>query len=82
MANINCGCGNCGSKDLRVRTSESMGLRSGSFLLVCNSCGARNHGLWEIIKLETPNYVERPEYLRANTPLKNYNPNQTEIPME
>lgn len=82
MANINCECGNCGSKDLRVRTSEKVGLRVGRALLICNNCGAKNHLMWENVKLETPIFNEREEFLRANKPLIKIDPRQNEIPMD
>nr|DAK78130.1 MAG TPA: transcription factor IIS-like protein [Bacteriophage sp.] len=82
MANINCTCGNCGSKDLRVRTSERVGLRTGSALLICNSCGARNYLMWEQVRLETPTFHERSEYLGAVRPLLQMDERQIEIPTD
>lgn len=82
MANINVHCGNCNSKDLRVRTSERVGMRTGSALFVCNSCGARSHMLWEVTKLETPIYEERKEFLRVNKPLIQIDPNQADLPID
>ncbi|WP_273393503.1 hypothetical protein [Actinobacillus porcinus] len=82
MANINVECGNCGAKDLRVRTSERVGLRIGTALLVCNVCGSRNHLMWENVRLETPEYHQRDEFLRINKPLIQIDPRQTEIDME
>lgn len=82
MANINVKCGNCGSKDLRVRTSQAPSFQTGITLMVCNVCGSRNHIIWQNTKLETPEYHERGEFLRINKPLIQIDPRQTEIDME
>ncbi len=82
MANINVHCGNCNSKDLRVRTSDRVGMRSGWTTVICNNCGARSHVLWEVTKLETATYEERKEFLSANKPLNQIDPNQEDLPID
>lgn len=82
MANIDHICLNCESKNLRVRTSQKVGLRTIDVLLICNNCGARNHVLSEIYKLETPIYNERPEALRINKVLLKIDPNQQDLPLD
>lgn len=57
-------------------------LRIGTALLVCNVCGSRNHLMWENVRLETPEYHQRDEFLRINKPLIQIDPRQTEIDME
>ncbi|MFQ1015818.1 hypothetical protein [Avibacterium paragallinarum] len=72
-------CLNCGSKNVRVRTSQRIGMRTIKILAICNNCGARNHVGAEILKLETPIYHERAEALRINKPLAQTDPNQQDL---
>ncbi|KGQ64946.1 hypothetical protein QP020_03415 [Gallibacterium anatis] len=69
MANIDHRCTNCGSANLRVRTSEKVGLLVIGTTLYCNSCGTKLEVKSQITKVSTPTYHERPEALRINKPL-------------
>lgn len=82
MANIDHKCLNCGSTNLRVRTSQKVGMRTIDVLLICNNCGAKNHALSEIYKLETPIYNERQEALKINKPLLQIDEHQLGLPLE
>lgn len=69
MANIDHRCTNCGSPNLRVRTSEKVGLLVIGTTLYCNNCGTKLEVKSQITRVWTPIYNERPEALRANKPL-------------
>ncbi|MFC0322034.1 hypothetical protein ACFFHT_00395 [Gallibacterium melopsittaci] len=69
MANIDHRCTNCGSPNLRVRTSEKVGLLVISTTLYCNNCGTKLEVKSQIMRVFTPTYHERPEALRINKPL-------------
>ncbi|AWX15582.1 hypothetical protein CEP48_05075 [Mergibacter septicus] len=79
MANIDMRCLNCGSSNLRVRTSQKVSLRTINVMLICNNCGSRNHVLAEVLKLETPIYNERQEALSINKPLIQVDLNQQDF---
>ncbi|MDP8176378.1 hypothetical protein QJU83_02320 [Pasteurella skyensis] len=66
---VNLGCGNCGSTNLRVRTSEKVGLLVVNSIVYCNNCGTEHHTMSQHIKVRTPVYHDRPEALRINKPL-------------
>ena len=66
MANIDHFCTNCGSKNLRVRTSEKIGLLAIKSAIYCNNCGTELQTLSQIVRVRTPVYHERPEALRTN----------------
>lgn len=70
MANIDHFCTNCGSKNLRVRTSEKIGLLAIDVMLYCNNCNSELKVLSQITRVRTPVYHERPEALRINKILK------------
>lgn len=70
MANIDHFCTNCGSKNLRVRTSEKVGLLAIDVTLYCNNCGTELKVLSQITRVRTPVYHERPEALRINKILR------------
>lgn len=69
MANLDHRCVNCGSSNLRVRTSEKIGLLLIDAKVFCNSCGSEHHIQSQIVRVRTPTYHERPETLRINKPL-------------
>lgn len=70
MANIDHFCTNCGSKNLRVRTSEKIGLLAIKSAIYCNNCGTELQTLSQIVRVRTPVYHERPEALRINKILR------------
>lgn len=70
MANIDHFCTNCGSKNLRVRTSEKIGLLAIESVLYCNSCSTEMKVMSQITRVRTPVYQERPEALRINKILR------------
>ena len=70
MANVNHECVNCGSKHLRVRTSEKIGLLAVDTVMYCSSCGTEHKVLSQVVRVRTPVYKERPEALRVNKLLK------------
>ncbi len=67
--NVALNCGNCGSANLRVRTSEKIGLLTVDIIGYCNNCGSKHEIVASIKKVSTPIYQERPEVLRINKPL-------------
>ena len=69
MANMDHECVNCGSKNMRVRTSEKIGLLLINATWYCNSCGTEHQISSQITKVRTPTYHERPEALRISKPL-------------
>lgn len=69
MANMDHHCANCGSNNLRVRTSEKIGLLTIEAVWYCNNCGTEHQITSQIIRVRTPTYHERPEALRVSQPL-------------
>lgn len=69
MANMDHHCTNCGSNNLRVRTSEKIGLLLIEAIWYCNNCGTEHQITSQIVRVRTPTYNERPEALRINKPL-------------
>ncbi|MDO4698175.1 MAG: hypothetical protein Q4A60_05800 [Pasteurellaceae bacterium] len=69
MANMDHHCANCGSNNLRVRTSEKIGLLTIEAVWYCNNCGTEHQITSQIVRVRTPTYHERPEALRVNQPL-------------
>ncbi|UZD16757.1 hypothetical protein OLL86_04280 [Gallibacterium anatis] len=69
MATIDHRCTNCGSANLRVRSSEKVGLLVINVTLFCNNCGTKLDVISQITRVSTPTYHERPEALRINKPL-------------
>lgn len=69
MANVDHHCVNCGSNNLRVRTSEKIGLLLIEAFWYCNNCGTELKVQSQIVRVRTPTYNERPEALRINKPL-------------
>lgn len=69
MANMDHICAICGSKSLRARTSEKVGLLTIEAIWTCNNCGAELQIKSQIMRVRTPVYHERPEALRINKPL-------------
>ncbi len=77
--NVDHQCPYCGKKNIRVRTSEKIGLLSIDVLGFCNNCGAELKVQSQITRVRTPIYNERPEALRANKPLNQIDERQQEI---
>lgn len=77
--NINHKCTNCGSDNIRVRTSEKVGLLVIQATAYCNNCGTELKVLSEIVRVRTPTYTERPEALTANKPLNQIDPCQIDF---
>ncbi|OBX06661.1 hypothetical protein QV08_09645 [Gallibacterium salpingitidis] len=69
MANIDHICTNCKKNNLRVRTSEKVGMLVVNAIIYCNNCGTKLEVKSQITRVWTPTYNERPEALRANKPL-------------
>lgn len=77
--NVDHKCTNCGSNNIRVRTSEKIGLLVIDALAYCNNCGTELRVTSQITRVRTPTYNERPEALMANKPLKQIDVRQLEI---
>ncbi|MDH2998082.1 hypothetical protein A1D22_09360 [Pasteurellaceae bacterium LFhippo2] len=67
--NVDHKCTNCGSNNIRVRTSEKIGLLLIDTTAYCNNCGTELKVQSQIVRVRTPVYNERPEALRINKPL-------------
>ncbi|WP_032092084.1 hypothetical protein [Necropsobacter rosorum] len=72
-------CANCGSKNIRVRTSEKISLLLIDLIAYCNNCGTELKVQSQIVRVRTPIYNERPEALRINKPLNQIDSRQQEI---
>ena len=77
--NVDHKCANCGSNNIRVRTSEKIGLLSIDVLAYCNNCGTELKVQSQITRVRTPIYNDRPEALSANKPLNQIDERQQEI---
>ncbi|OOF85171.1 hypothetical protein [Rodentibacter ratti] len=77
--NVDHKCTNCGSNNIRVRTSEKIGLLVIDVIAYCNNCGTELKVTSQITRVRTPTYNERPEALRVNKPLKQIDERQLEI---
>ena len=77
--NVDHKCANCGSNNIRVRTSEKIGLLSIDVLAYCNNCGTELKVQSQVVRVRTPSYTERPEALRANKVLNQIDSRQIEI---
>lgn len=69
MANMDHQCANCGSRNMRVRTSEKIGILTIDAVWYCNNCGTEHQIKSQIVRVRTPIYQERPEALRISKPL-------------
>ncbi|OOF70574.1 hypothetical protein BKG91_03825 [Rodentibacter caecimuris] len=77
--NVDHKCTNCGSNNIRVRTSEKIGLLVIDVIAYCNNCGTELKVTSQITRVRTPTYHERPEALRVSKPLKQIDERQLEI---
>ena len=77
--NVDHKCTNCGSNNIRVRTSEKIGLLSIDIIAYCNRCGTELKVASQITRVRTPVYYERPEALMTNKPLNQIDERQQEI---
>ncbi|TGZ98137.1 hypothetical protein D3M79_10395 [Rodentibacter pneumotropicus] len=77
--NVDHKCTNCGSNNIRVRTSEKIGLLVIDVIAYCNNCGTELKVTSQITRVRTPTYNERPEALMANKLLKLIDDRQLEI---
>ncbi|OOF82510.1 hypothetical protein BKG93_11255 [Rodentibacter ratti] len=77
--NVDHKCTNCGSNNIRVRTSEKIGLLVIDVIAYCNNCGTELKVTSQITRVRTPTYNERPEALRVSKPLKQIDERQLEI---
>lgn len=77
--NVDHKCTNCGSNNIRVRTSEKIGLLVVEVIAYCNNCGTELKVQSQVVRVRTPSYTERPEALRANKVLNQIDSRQIEI---
>lgn len=77
--NVDHKCTNCGSNNIRVRTSEKIGLLVVEVIAYCNNCGTELKAQSQIVRVRTPSYTERPEALRVNKVLNQIDSRQIEI---
>lgn len=83
MANFPVGCKNCGSTNIRVRTSTRESSNTLTSIVYCSSCNAcRMRVRLEIDDVQIAKYYESKEALVANKPFREIDINQLEIPTE
>lgn len=75
-------CTKCESKNIRVRTSQKIGLLVVEAVGYCIDCGTELKVQSQIIRVRTPSYTERPEALRVNKVLNKIDERQLELDTE
>lgn len=76
---VNLSCPICGNKDLKVRTSEKVGMLTAQTKAFCPSCLSVFDISASIERAKTAAWTERPEIYRINKPLKQVDPSQLDF---
>lgn len=74
-------CTNCGSENIRVRTSEKMSMLAVEVLAYCNNCGTELKVQSQIVRVRTPTYHVRDDAMSTNKPLNQCDIRQINIPI-